>query len=105
MSAKEPQSGGAGAPYRSVKTGDRLGEPGGDATIDAHDLDRQLAGRFSREVLAETRDANDDSDLLAAAESDDSDEIDPNLVTGMGGGDDPISDGVEVPGDLEELGE
>lgn len=99
MNAEEHPTGGAGAPYRSVKPGDRLGEPGGDDAIDANDRDRQLAGRFSREMLAETRDANDDSDLLAEVNQR---EIDADLVTGMGGGDDPISEGVEVPSDLEE---
>jgi hypothetical protein len=45
---------------------------------------------------------SDDFDRELAAETGDVDNPDPDLVTGMGGGDDPIVDGVNVETDLEE---
>jgi len=45
---------------------------------------------------------SDDFDTELAAETDDVANPDPDLVTGMGGGGDPIVDGVEVESDLEE---
>lgn len=46
---------------------------------------------------------SDDFDVELAAETDDVNDRGSDLVTGMGGGDDPIVDGVEVESDLEEM--
>jgi hypothetical protein len=57
-------------------------------TIDVESArDQKLSDDLNTELAAETNDVND---------------RDPDLVTGMGGGNDPIVDGVDVETDLEE---
>jgi hypothetical protein len=89
-----------GATHMAPQPGERAGRRGSEEQADADALDRTFNNRFNTELAAETRDANDDSDLLAEAATN---RRESDLVTGMGGGDDPISEGVDVPSDLEEV--
>jgi len=75
------------------------------STIDVESAhDEWLNTNFDIQLEAETNDANTLSTNMAAVETNSIvSPIDRDLVTGMGGGDDVISEGVEVPLDLEDM--
>ena len=79
----------AGGAHMAPLPEERNPEAASAALADEIARDQQLSQRLNTELAAETSDADN-----AAAD----------LVTGMGGGDDPIGDGdgVQVESDLEE---
>jgi len=95
MSLKEQLPGPSGTSHMQTRPGELPANQGREAEADQQGIDGMLNRRLERHVAAERPDDTGES----------TSNTNPDLVTGMGGGDDPISEGVEVPSDLEEMDE